>query len=283
MHCSSPIVTTLNAMATARYVDTVPAPDKVREKRIIVLSYSRSGTLGLCKAMEVLGYKPYNMGQVVRNGYSHIKMFQEALQASEDRQGGRYAKEDLDKWLGDYDALTIVSCYLIDEIVAAYPDAQFILTVREPETWAKSIWNTIGKLDEASTSFPLAFIKRFDKANLAFCDLVNLIFGRITGGHGRTDAGYQHAMAEFQRHNEKAKSMIPPEQLLVVKLEDGLGWEQICPFLGVDIPDTPYPRQNDPNDFKNNVMKFFEPGKRKAMGFVAGTFAAVALGLWYML
>jgi hypothetical protein len=39
-----------------------------------------------------------------------------------------------------------VPCFLIEEIVEAYPDAQFILTVREPEAWAKSTWNTIGLL-----------------------------------------------------------------------------------------------------------------------------------------
>lgn len=50
--------------------------------------------------------------------------------------------------------------------------------------------------------------------------------------------------------NETVMRVTPPERLLAVKLEDGLGWEQICPFIGDKVPDAPYPRGNEPKNFE---------------------------------
>jgi len=49
---------------------------------------------------------------------------------------------------------------------------------------------------------------------------------------------------------------VPPEKLLVIKLEDGLGWTQICPFLGHKVPEMPYPRGNDPKEFGRLVNEY---------------------------
>ncbi|KAI3324668.1 P-loop containing nucleoside triphosphate hydrolase protein [Xylariaceae sp. AK1471] len=270
-------------MSSLRYVDTVPAPDpeSVKGKKVIVLSYSRSGTLGLCKAMEFLNYKPYNMGQVVQNGYSHLKMFHEALQIKRSGQGKPYSRADFDKWMWNYDALTIVPCYLTEEIVRAYPDAKFILTVREPEAWARSIWDTIGLLSVRTQSFPMRLFKYFDKTDLQFTRLVDLIFDVISRGHGRTEAGFEAAMKEYEEYNAKAKELVPADRLLVVKLEDGLGWEEICPFLGMEIPTIPYPRMNNTKQFQANSKRMVQRGKRRTIWLMGAT-GAVAVGLWYV-
>ncbi|KAI0975315.1 P-loop containing nucleoside triphosphate hydrolase protein [Xylaria arbuscula] len=270
-------------MTSSRYVDTVPAPapELVKKKKVIVLSYSRSGTLGLCKAMEFLGYKPYNMGQVIQNGYPHLKMFTEALSIKRTGQGRPYSRSDFDKWVWNYDVLTIVPCYLPEEIVQAYPDAKFILTVREPEAWAKSIWNTISLLNVRAHSFPSSVFKYFDLTDLQFSRLVSLIFETITRGHGRTEAGYQGAMKEYEEYNARAKGLVPADRLLVARLEDGFGWEEICPFLEVDIPTIPYPRINDTKQFQGNSTRAIQNGRRKALSLL-GSLGALVIGFWYI-
>jgi hypothetical protein len=45
----------------------------------------------------------YNMGQVVQNGYPHLKMFHEALQIKRTGQGKPYSRADFDKWTWNYD------------------------------------------------------------------------------------------------------------------------------------------------------------------------------------
>ncbi|KAI1347490.1 hypothetical protein F5Y01DRAFT_307504 [Xylaria sp. FL0043] len=270
-------------MGSSRYVDTLPspAPELIKEKKVIVLSCSRSGTLGLCTAMEFLGYKPYNMGQVLRNGYPHLKMFTEALSIKRTGQGRPYSRTDFDKWVWDYDVLTIVPCYLTEEIVQAYPDAKFILTVREPEAWAKSIWNTISLLNARAQSFPSNFFKYFDATDLQFSRLVSLIFDTITRGYGRTEEGFQVSMKEYEEYNARAKELVPADRLLVAKLEDGLGWEQICPFLEVDIPTIPYPRINDTKQFQAHSTQMIQSGRRRAMSLM-GALGVLAVSIWYI-
>lgn len=62
-----------------------------------------------------------------------------------------------------------------------------------------------------------------------------------------------------------AKRIIPKDQLRVIRLEDGLGWEQICPFLDLPVPDEPYPRGNEPAVFKAIMEDYMGPLIRDAM------------------
>ncbi|KAL8303332.1 hypothetical protein RB597_005107 [Gaeumannomyces tritici] len=43
--------------------------------------------------------------------------------------------------------------------------------------------------------------------------------------------------------NQRVKSLVPPEKLLVMEIKDG--WGPLCEFLGVPVPDEPIPRAND--------------------------------------
>ena len=37
---------------------------------------------------------------------------------------------------------------------------------------------------------------------------------------------------------------MPEDRLLVIDIVGGDGWEQLCPFLGVPIPEEPFPHSN---------------------------------------
>jgi hypothetical protein len=74
------------------------------------------------------------------------------------------------------------------------------------------------------------------------------------------------------------KNTVPKERLLVVKLEDGLGWEQICPFLGVPIPEEEYPRGNDVDNFQAMAQDYFKVRTRAAM-LRFGALVVPALGV----
>jgi hypothetical protein len=56
-----------------------------------------------------------------------------------------------------------------------------------------------------------------------------------------------------------AKEVIPADRLLLITLENGVDWKDICPFLGVPIPDEPYPIPNDPAIFKKLTDEFLKP------------------------
>ena len=46
---------------------------------------------------------------------------------------------------------------------------------------------------------------------------------------------------------EDVKRTVPPDQLLVFNVKEG--WEPLCNFVGVLVPDTPFPRLNDTAQF----------------------------------
>lgn len=79
------------------------------------------------------------------------------------------------------------------------------------------------------------------------------------------------------------KKYVPPERLLRVRLEDGLGWEQVCPFLGVDIPAARYPRGNDPDEFAKIAQAVLKPGVKKALSILTVSALAIAgAGAWWL-
>jgi Sulfotransferase domain len=41
----------------------------------------------------------------------------------------------------------------------------------------------------------------------------------------------------------QVKAAVPADRLLVYSVTEG--WEPLCKFLGVPVPDTPFPRKND--------------------------------------
>ncbi|KAG6020786.1 hypothetical protein E4U41_002726 [Claviceps citrina] len=56
-----------------------------------------------------------------------------------------------------------------------------------------------------------------------------------------------------------AKRVLPADRLCYFRLEDGLGWEQICPFLGIPIPDEPFPDANVQENFGKGVFGWLGP------------------------
>lgn len=55
--------------------------------------------------MKILGYKPYHTMECINSGIPHMEVFGEAIFAQHNRYSGikRYAKEDFQKWLAEYD------------------------------------------------------------------------------------------------------------------------------------------------------------------------------------
>lgn len=106
----------------SRLIDRLPKPAFVREKKVIVTSRSRSvirscllnprksftkpryrsGTFSLYQALQMLGYRPYHMYEVVQS-ITHMGIFEEALNAKYFGVGKPYGKAEFDKWFANYD------------------------------------------------------------------------------------------------------------------------------------------------------------------------------------
>jgi len=60
----------------------------------------------------------------------------------------------------------------------------------------------------------------------------------------------------YEEHNELVQKTIPKENLLVWNLKEG--WEPLCKFLDVPIPDVPVPRENVTGDLGWSKEYFYQ-------------------------
>lgn len=82
---------------------------------------------------------------------------------------------------------------------------------------------------------------------------------------------------------EQVKTLVPKEKLGYFSLEDGFGWEEICPILGKPIPEQRYPRGNAPKEFEALTMRLLGPSFKKAAAIVITTILIplIGFGSWY--
>ena len=217
--------------------------------RVIGAGFGRTGTTSLKAALEVLGFGPsYTLSEVFRNP-KHVGFWEAA---------GDPAGEEVD-WEGfltDYGvAVDWPSCSFYGALMEAFPEASVILTVRDPAPWYESTRSTIYGLRRLTTG-PLPVRVAFSFAGLFFPGVVGaarladrLVWEDTFDGHFE-DRDY--AMEVFERHNDAVRRRVPPERLLVFDVREG--WEPLCDFLGVEVPDDPFPRLNEAREMRRRLL-----------------------------
>jgi len=195
---------------------------------LIGAGFGRTGTASLKIALEKLGLAPcYHMLEVFSNP-AHAERWHAAASdpriAWESPLAGYAATVD---WPG---------CYFWRELADHHPDARVLLSVRDPESWHRSVMDTIYQplVDPPAMAPPgwWAMVR-------------TLILERTFDG--RLD-DRDHAIAVYRRHNEAVERAIDPRRLLVY--EASQGWEPLCRFLGKPVPAEPFPRVNTTDEWR---------------------------------
>ena len=83
------------------------------------------------------------------------------------------------------------------------------------------------------------------------------------------------AIEAFERHVREVREGVPAERLLVYEVRQG--WGPLCEFLGVEVPDEPFPHVNSSAD--RRVLVRAVGALSYALPLVAGALAGAAL-LW---
>ncbi|GJC78257.1 hypothetical protein ColLi_01095 [Colletotrichum liriopes] len=168
-----------------------------------------------------------------------------------------------------YDAITDLPSWLFKEIVSTFPDAKFVLTERDHEAWRNSIAKTLQPLDALLSSLMIRFVGLVDSYTHYLSSLSGNFCYVLYGGY-------------FGPVNEKAQVEALKVYLLVVRLEDGLGWEKICSVLGHDVPDVPYPRANEAAEFQKMVMGDMSASwKRTVLNAASVLVPVVGASVWF--
>jgi hypothetical protein len=182
-------------------------------------------------ALEQLGFGPcHHMEEVDAKNYPLIALWRRAAEGNADWPVN---------YAGYSAAVDWPTAAFWRELHAAYPDAKFLLTVRNRESWYKSFSETIYPLVETA--------KDAEPEMRPFIAMVDAVV-RKTGF--RIPSTREEILAAFDRHVEAVKTTIPKDQLLVFDVREG--WGPLCAYLGVAVPDTEFPRTNNTQDFWNS-------------------------------
>jgi hypothetical protein len=216
--------------------------------KVIGAGFGRTGTMSLKLALEQLGVGPcYHMAEVMtRPGHDTMWL---AL-----------AKGETSDWRLILDGFNSTvdwpSTYFWRRLAADNPDAKIVLTLRDAEAWYRSAAATIfGRMLEFEALRAEALrvgsgLEALDPARRRHMEMVNTIIVKNTFG-GSLDKA--NAIRVFAAHNDEVRREVPAARLLVY--ETGQGWEPLCRFLGVAVPEAPYPRVNSTSDFAAQFPK----------------------------
>jgi hypothetical protein len=134
------------------------------------------------------------------------------------------------------------------EALEAFPEAKFLLSVRDPQAWERSmratIWDVLygdsivqdlssarARVDPGWRSYTELMREMWDRAGMApDCDLAR----------------------EMERFNQEVIDTIPADRLLVWSVAEG--WEPLCEFLEIPVPGAPFPRLNDSASFGERIV-----------------------------
>jgi hypothetical protein len=204
--------------------------------QIIGPGFGRTGTNSLKLALEHLGFGPCHHMFEVRDNPELLSDWAAAARADPvdwnrifqnyrsqvDWPGARYWRE-----LADH-----------------FPDAKVILTVRDPDEWFDSVQATIAPFVNARGTHPSPHVN-------AIADMGYELVARQVFDERMSDR--EHATRIFKNHIVKVQSEIAPGRLLTFDLRDG--WEPLCEFLEVDVPDIAFPRTNSSKQFGEEEWK----------------------------
>jgi len=213
--------------------------------RLIGAGLPRTGTLTQKVALETLGFGPcYHWVNVIAD-LDQVGVWDGAMDGNADWDevfDGFQATVD---WPGGY---------FWRELMEHYPDAKVLLSVRDGEKWEPSFRETIWNMCFGGSVLNLVSRARAE-VDPQWDRYLKLVDRMFWGEQGTFVAGHEtpeRMIEQFERHNELVKTSVPAERLLVWSVTEG--WEPLCEFLDVPVPDEPLPHVNDRETFLGRVI-----------------------------
>lgn len=184
--------------------------------KVFCIGLNKTGTRSLHNALRVLGLTSLHWGGDVLDRAAargpEIRLAVERALAE-----GRPLLDDLEEADAYSDILALSTNF--DVLDRQYPGSKFILTVRPIDDWLDSRRRHVEANRSRAASG--AYVGTFLEVDLP---------------------GWR---AEMEGHTARVRAYFAdrPDDLLVIDIAAGEGWDRLCPFLGLPVPDAPFPRR----------------------------------------
>jgi hypothetical protein len=185
--------------------------------KVFGIGFHKTGTSSLSSALRALGYRtihgdPRGSWPGANEGVALLSLI----------EAGDYRLPTF----GLFDAFVDNPYFSIwAQLVVMFPEAKFILTIREEQAWIKSC----AKYYAGRRVRPMR----------------DWMFGKYADPSAN-NAAKQAWLDAYRRHNNAVLERYagPNERLLILNFSDGDGWDKLCPFLGATKPARRFPHAN---------------------------------------
>uniref|UniRef100_A0A0D2YKP1 NAD dependent epimerase/dehydratase n=1 Tax=Fusarium oxysporum (strain Fo5176) TaxID=660025 RepID=A0A0D2YKP1_FUSOF len=225
---------------------TSPRPH--RPLKALCLGLPRTGTTSLAAALSVLGLRDVHQGSTMP--WSDFEFFDRAADASFPNlptynDKGGLTREEWDVLYAPCEAVIEPAGLFAQQLLDVYPGVKVIVSKRPYKAWSA-------------------------------------IYKMVLGKFGAHD--YQSVKARlrdvYDEHHAMLRERVSPENLLEFDVVEG--WEPLCQFLDVGVPETEFPRVNDREEMKEIRKQEVRRNTTIVLGKVTGgvLLASAAVAMW---
>ncbi|XP_077973749.1 uncharacterized protein LOC144429546 [Styela clava] len=212
--------------------------------KVILAGYPKTGTKTLTSAFRSVGYTVYDYEEHFHyHGRKWIKIFQTGA-----------TSEDFHEMYKDVDVVSdLPSCYFWEDIAQAFPDAKIILMLRDEEEWCTSLHKQMLALK----GFVYTWINLLSPTSLLHLHFQNQMGINCFGGEGifpwtKVVSRPLLEKLAFRKHNCGVIRNASKDKLLIYSVKEG--WEPLCRFLGIEVPDIPFPHENKEGKIAEKIV-----------------------------
>ncbi|MCA9840371.1 MAG: hypothetical protein KC422_25905 [Trueperaceae bacterium] len=211
--------------------------------KVIGAGFGRTGTATLKLALEHLGFNKCYHSESLGDHPEHASMWIALLQGKQ---------PDWTYLFKGYQAATgLPTVFFYRELMKAYPEAKIILTLRDPERWYESASQTILNLPSRPQFALMRLISLFNNDLKKVLPILTVARKVGIETFFNNDLSKDHVIATFKQHNEEVRQTVPAEHLLEYEVRQG--WQPLCEFLKLPVPNEPFPKTNTLEQFQRRL------------------------------
>ena len=245
------------------------------------MGLGRTGTTSLRQALQDLGYSPCHHWDETHDQPKHINRLWKEVYHTTFKNGCNnesYLDDMLKEIFKGYVATVDTPGYMFYEKFMDWnPDAKVILSLRDsPEQFAKSMEEAF----HPERKDPWLQRKFWEvMRSLGFPEHLYWIIEYQKKLHGMD---ITHPDSDLSvMYTDWAKKIIdtvPPEKLLVYNVKEG--WDPLCKFLVMDVPDHPFPRKNNRLAKKEADRKIFVSTAMEKVGKIIAFVLVITVAIF---
>ena len=217
--------------------------ERVVPMRVLALGFARTGTVSVRQVLQRLGIPTYHFHSTFCSG-DDLLIWEEAFRSKYFGGQTPLTRNFWDKLLGHVSAVTdFPAIAFAEELIVAYPEAKLILWEREEDAWYQSFVRASVEPYRGWSRPVFAWLDPDDFGRSWRMITQSLYLGKFRARNA--SELQENARRVYREHFVLIRELIKfqPGKSLEYKLDQG--WEPICTFLELEVPEEQFPHAND--------------------------------------